>query len=645
MADMNSSYRARLKRLLRTALALCFCTFSGNAENASSDRQIYRVQAGENADDLARRFFGDSACLNELLNYNSLSDKSSIHEGAMLIVPGKERQNALTIIAEAAEAMEHATAAMAEHYAAAEVTRAIALLDGAAEQRGLAAYDKAAALASLALVRANEARSIADRLAPEQQEGVVSSAFGIVELSHDAGESWIAAKQADPLPVGSQLRTKAASRAEVTLRDGSIIQVRDMSIFSIDSFSFDPRNGKRQSALQVLMGTILGNIERKENEASTFNVKSGDATLGIRGTEFRIGADQEATARLSVLHGDVVMSANDSNLPLARDFGTFVVKDEQPKPPIPLLPPPVVTAPMETAFETAEQTIAFEWQPRYLPIGRWRRLLGVAGKPSASYRLEIATDEVFNRIVADVVTGAVFHRAGPFSPGEYYWRLSSIDGNGLEGPSTPPSTIRITRQQAVMIAATPEPVVRGAVWIIGPQHYLTVAANEDNTSVTAFEYSVDGRGYFPTDGRIFLRDDGTALLRVRGIAADGIPGFAAEQLVTQDSAPPNISIAASPLTADAIPGKRYAITIDAADEAGLDTIEYRIGDGAWRVYRGRLVISVRREAGSIHVSGKDTFGQAITEHATSDNRAITITCRARDVVGNIATKVLPLYAQ
>ncbi len=129
---------------------------------------------------------------------------------------------------------------------------------------------------------------------------------GAVAASNEVGEvanmeGSLSAKGADgalrPLVnkgkvlVGDTLFTGKDSYARIKFTDGGQISLRPKSQFKIEKFNFDEQQpGKDEASFNLLKGAMrsITGIVGKRGDPDSYNVKTREATAGVRGTKFGI---------------------------------------------------------------------------------------------------------------------------------------------------------------------------------------------------------------------------------------------------------------------------------------------------------------------------------------------------------------------
>ncbi|QDE69244.1 hypothetical protein BHS09_20955 [Myxococcus xanthus] len=296
-------------------------------------------------------------------------------------------------------------------------------LDG----RGLAAAKRAADV----LVAAGVPRTRVSAMAPPSVEGEpaqlqlayverpaqpavarLRAASGAVEAG--ATEALLLARTVgDSLYPGELLRTGADARAELALADGSMVRVVENSLIKVGAIEL-MANLQRKVQLDLLRGTVETDAA-PGGAGSIFEVRTRGAVAGVRGTRFRVSAQDDGTSRLETLEGNVALSAEQAEVEVSGGHGSRAKPGSPPEPPRPLLPAPTLVGPRGGAFATA-------------PKVSWRTLEG-----AATYRVEVARTADFAASVQTYDSASPELEIPGHRQGKWFWRVMAVDGDGFVG--------------------------------------------------------------------------------------------------------------------------------------------------------------------------------------------------------------------
>ena len=227
---------------------------------------------------------------------------------------------------------------------------------------------------------------------------------------------------------GSRIQTGKDSSAVVELPDGSRIQLLPTSVAEVvASREYSLRHPKSPGNQPWFAGIVRlsqGAVETLASNlglrAAPLQIQTPAAVIGVRGTRFRVAQDSSIpNARAEVLEGEVRAdnTVQQSGATLPKGTGAVVDPRRAEVTVVPLLPAPDLGS-REPVLTPAD---ARAWP---LP-----RLDG-----AASFRLQVAADARFERVLRDRVVNATGTADLSDVPvGQWHLRLRGIDAQKLEG--------------------------------------------------------------------------------------------------------------------------------------------------------------------------------------------------------------------
>jgi hypothetical protein len=255
------------------------------------------------------------------------------------------------------------------------------------------------------------------------------------------------------LTEGAEIVTGADGHVVLHLIDGTVLRLRPDSRLRLSDSRRVPRTPVTRAGARLDAGRV--EVEKTRGGQPGFRIDTPQGVLAVRGTEFRVAATVDRT-RGEVLAGSVTVGgiAGDAQQAVAAGFGTVVSADGRVAPPVALLPPP-----------------ALDGLPRLQERVLMRFALpALAG--AAAYRGQIAQDERFEAVLAEVLGPGTELRFADLPDGNYLLRVRGVDGLGLEGRD---ADLRFT------LKARPEPPLPSAPQpgqrLFGTRADFTWAAN------------------------------------------------------------------------------------------------------------------------------------------------------------------------
>ena len=113
-------------------------------------------------------------------------------------------------------------------------------------------------------------------------------------------------EEAAPLYNGDIIHTGRDATARLLLGDDSVLSVGPNSRFAIENF--ETREGSRAARFSVLVGRVRASISRALSQ-SDVQITTPTAVAGVRGTQFFVDVDEQATATtVSVTSGSIELA-------------------------------------------------------------------------------------------------------------------------------------------------------------------------------------------------------------------------------------------------------------------------------------------------------------------------------------------------
>lgn len=110
-----------------------------------------------------------------------------------------------------------------------------------------------------------------------------------VQIKHKSDKTWCNAGLKMTVRNADKIRTRAESRCEVKLLEGSVVRIGENSEFEFTDASVKKSSKKVKARLK--RGKIWSNITRLRAKQEGFQIKTPTAVCAVRGTIYRIDAD------------------------------------------------------------------------------------------------------------------------------------------------------------------------------------------------------------------------------------------------------------------------------------------------------------------------------------------------------------------
>lgn len=234
---------------------------------------------------------------------------------------------------------------------------------------------------------------------------------------------------------GAGIKTGENGSVTLQLADGSTIIVQSKSQVKLEVARILANTGGVPSTTVALAsGRVESSVEKRKKQGARFEISTPTSNMGVRGTRFRVSADESGKiSRGEVLEGVVAVAsaaATPKPLDLGAGFGSVVEEGKAASAPIALL-----AAPDLSTAATLQERLVLRF-----------KFADVAG--ATSYRGQVATDSAFNNLLADEVFKTPEAKFANLDDGQYFFRARAIDKVALEGSDA---------VRAFKLKARPEP--------------------------------------------------------------------------------------------------------------------------------------------------------------------------------------------
>jgi hypothetical protein len=238
----------------------------------------------------------------------------------------------------------------------------------------------------------------------------------LAAVNGDVRVNGAAAAAGSPVAEGAKLATGEGSSAVLVRSDGTRMQLLPGTLAEVKKNRvIEQQPGLLRSALALLSGAVDMVVEKLALKDHV-KVTTPTSTIGVRGTQYRVGA-QPSRSRVEVLQGTVAAAspAARSETAVAAGYGTVVPAGQPPLPAVALLPAPVL-ARDELLVRRAGAPLAFD---------------AVSG--AVAYRYLITPADRADAVVATGTAPASRIALPELPDGPYLVRVRAQDANGLEG--------------------------------------------------------------------------------------------------------------------------------------------------------------------------------------------------------------------
>jgi hypothetical protein len=302
--------------------------------------------------------------------------------------------------------------------------------------------------------------------------------------------------------------TDEQSFVTINLIDGSRLVLQPESQLYIKELARYRGTEIPDTELRLERGRIESMITKGFTPRPKYRIEMPTATIGVRGTRFRVEADNVAS-RAEVTEGviDVRADKTVAVTAITTGHGVVVADDGALSRPVALLPKPDLSS---LIYLHERPIVRFTLPP----------LNG-----ARSYRFQVGTDPAMHELLADAKSIEPEVKFGQLSDGEYILRVRGVDAQGLEGLDSD-FRFRLKAHPEPPFASTPIGNLKvfaaspALIWTTSPEaarYHVQIASDEAFSRIVADIEDVEGNTIMPAH-KLPLGD---YLWRIRSIGANG----------------------------------------------------------------------------------------------------------------------------
>lgn len=251
------------------------------------------------------------------------------------------------------------------------------------------------------------------------------------------------------LSQGDSLKTGKYSVAKIGFPDGSVVDVQQNSHIVIQS---SYQHAGKQTYV-VLLKLIKGRTEIGANPSHAndyiMQIQTPSAIAAVRGTTFRVRADQEVTMQ-ETLSGRVGLASSGKEVLLAQGYGSVAEKNKAPLPPIALPNKPILSD-LPTIIESEDNNVSFTLKSQ---------------ADADTWLCQLARDAEFTQIINEQTIQTNALNLGKLAEGQYFLRIRAQGPQGLQGEdalhvfSVKQVFIPVEVSQLTLITPAPDAVIQ-----------------------------------------------------------------------------------------------------------------------------------------------------------------------------------------
>jgi len=238
----------------------------------------------------------------------------------------------------------------------------------AAWKRGLALPVALAAVLALALFAIGRTGFQSPPGGAVARAATLDAIRGTVQVSPAGSDAWASAAAGERIQAGDRIRTGPLSAATLVFFDGSATDLLAQAEVAIVQMSSSPGGGRTPGVLTHIvlrqtLGQTYSRVQRVPDPASCFEIETPSAITAVRGTEFAVAVEASGATHVTVVAGQVEVTAQKTTVAVLAGQETIVRPQRPPSPPASTLRTTPASSPPPTATTIAPQP------PAPLPTG------------------------------------------------------------------------------------------------------------------------------------------------------------------------------------------------------------------------------------------------------------------------------------
>ena len=245
----------------------------------------------------------------------------------------------------------------------------------AAWKRGLALPVALAAVLALALFAIGRTGFQSPPGGTVAQAATLDALRGTVQVSRAGSDAWASAAAGERIQAGDRIRIGPLSAATLVFFDGSATDLLAQTEVAIVQMSSSPGGGRTPGVLtrtgvltptgvlthivlRQTLGQTYSRVQRGPDPASCFEIETPSAITAVRGTEFAVAVEANGATHVTVVAGQVEVTAQKTTVAVLAGQETIVRPQRPPSPPASTLRTTPASSPPPTATTIAPQPSA-----------------------------------------------------------------------------------------------------------------------------------------------------------------------------------------------------------------------------------------------------------------------------------------------
>lgn len=259
-----------------------------------------------------------------------------------------------------------------------------------------------------------------------------------VKTKRASGVAWNKAGKGMKLYEKDAVRTFSRSSANIRFTGNDNISMGENSLVIIRKNETDPLLQENNVRLLIVSGELRGKLGGSHADKVHLQVATSTGATAIatvrknKKAEFNIKVNKDKSSTIAILKGEAKITAGDDSVWLSKNQAVTIFEN-QPIPEPQNLPEPIEALLPANKYvyyyRDLSPKIQFDWKTQ---------------SNVDEYRLVIAHDRGFKKIVADVTTSDSYFMHGNLKQGTYYWKVRGQNGR-YNSDFNPPRQLRVVK--------------------------------------------------------------------------------------------------------------------------------------------------------------------------------------------------------
>ncbi|WP_299355095.1 FecR domain-containing protein [uncultured Shimia sp.] len=355
---------------------------SAETDGLDAPYELVEYPSAETLRDFVARHLDDPDLWPTVLKINNVASPADLKPGTIVRMPVTQVRLADDALSTSLDAIQQATAEGARLFAPQEIGTAIENREVAVDRRGEGEWRDVVEFSDVATVQANEAFEISLEQRDRAAEALITDIQGQVEGRDPTEAAWSDQTLDDVLVEFERLRTLSNSTTQVTFRDLSRLRLNPNSNATIQRMRSDPLTGKEVTKVSLASGDFYALLNQLSDQDS-FEIDVPGIKTTTESNDFWIKNDIDSARFVNFDAESLDILAGGQQVSLGLDEGVVIMSDGSTAK-TEALDRALLIAPLDKD-EVYGTSVDLAWE--IFP-------------DAAGYRLEVAGDSSFNRMLA-----------------------------------------------------------------------------------------------------------------------------------------------------------------------------------------------------------------------------------------------------